>query len=58
MILASIDAPHFFAGIVLDGGVVIRAAPIVRYMYGWSRERVRGYCRHKGWRCKIVEEDF
>jgi hypothetical protein len=42
-----IVAPHFVAGIVGD-----TCAPIVRYMATWSEDRIRRYCRSKGW---IVE---
>ena len=44
-----ISAPHFVAGVVLDGNVVVRCAPILRYMLGWTRARVEGYCRRKHW---------
>lgn len=38
-VLAAIDAPHFFCGIVLQNDKVIEAAPIVGYMKRgkWSR---------------------
>jgi hypothetical protein len=52
--LAVIDAPHFYAGLVLRKGRVIEAADIVRYMRGWSRSRVRAYCQRKGWDVAIV----
>ena len=45
-----IDAPHFCAAVVLDSDIVVRAAPILKYMLGWSRWRVADYCRNKGWR--------
>lgn len=54
--LASIDAPHFCAGVVLWDDKVTEAVPIVRYMKGWSRDRVRSYCRDKKWRVKVVYE--
>lgn len=54
-ILAAIDAPHFYAGIVLRRDRVIEAADIVRYMKGWPRDRVREYCKRKGWRVSVVE---
>ena len=44
-----IDAPHFYAGVILGNGCVIEAAPILRYMVGWTEARVRGYCARKGW---------
>ena len=53
-LLAAIDAPHFYAGIVLCDDRVIEAADIVRYMRGKSRDWVREYCRRKGWKVRVV----
>jgi hypothetical protein len=53
-IVAVIDAPHFYAGIVLVDDKVTRAAPIVKYMRGWSRDKVRTYCQSKGWHVAVV----
>lgn len=44
-----ITAPHFCAAIV-DG----RAAPILRFMKGWSVGRIKSYCWHKGWKCEVT----
>lgn len=57
-ILACIRAPHFTAGIVLWDGRVIEAAPIVGYMkkQKWSRDRVRSYCKDKGWEISVIHE--
>ena len=54
--LAIIDAPHFYAGIVLWDDRVVEGADIVKYMSKakWSRDRVREYCRKKGWRVSVV----
>jgi hypothetical protein len=54
--LAEIDAPHFNCGIVLQADRVIEAADIVRYMRGWTRQRVREYCAKKGWRISVIWE--
>jgi hypothetical protein len=54
--LAVIDAPHFYAGIVLQNNRVVEAAPIVRYMRKWDRARVRDYCVQKGWKVSVVWE--
>lgn len=53
--LAAIDAPHFYAGIVLEADIVTEAAPIVKYMRGWSRDKVRSYCQQKGWKVAVVK---
>ena len=47
--LVRIEAPHFVAGLDAEGGRVVRAAPIVRYMIGWDGRRVARYCASKGW---------
>jgi len=52
--LAQITAPHMCSGIILENDVVVRAAPIVKYMVGWPRHQVRDYCQRKGWRVQVV----
>ena len=47
--LIAIEAPHFYAGIVARDGKVIEAASIVKYMKGWSGQKVADYCKEKGW---------
>lgn len=42
-------APHFVAGLEMSGGTVVRAAPIIAYMVGWTRDEVRSYVHRKGW---------
>jgi len=42
--LVCIDAPYFHAAVVVDErSTVVRAAPIINYMLGWSVERVFNY---------------
>lgn len=53
-LLAQITAPHFVAGLLLSENRVQEAAPIIRYMIGWPRARVREYCHRKGWQVRIV----
>lgn len=57
-ILAAIDAPHFYCGIVLRNDTVIEAAPIVGYMKkrDWTRDHVRAYCAEKNWKVSVVWE--
>lgn len=49
MTLVRIIAPHFVAGLEADGGRVTVAAPILRYMVGWSGKQVADYCVKKRW---------
>ena len=53
-VIAQITAPHFCAGIVLLDSEVVHVAPIVKYMLGWSRDKVRSYCREKKWKVTVV----
>ena len=55
-ILAVIDAPHFYAGIIMENDRVIEAADIVKYMRRWPRDRVRNYCEGKGWKVSVVHQ--
>lgn len=57
-VLACIRAAHFTAGVVLWDDKVVEAAPIVGYMkkQKWSRDRVRSYCKDKGWEISVVYE--
>jgi hypothetical protein len=55
-ILVTIDAPHFYAGIMLRDDIVIETADIVRYMRHWSRDRVRKYCAGRGWKVSVISE--
>jgi hypothetical protein len=55
-LLAAVDASHFYAGIVLQDDHVVEAAPILKYMTGWTRDRVRSYCAAKGWHVVVVKQ--
>lgn len=44
-----ISAPHFTAGVVFENDIVVRTAPILHYMRGWSRAQVEAYCNKKKW---------
>ena len=53
--LGRITAPHFVAGVVLEDDVVVRAAPIIKYMRGWNSARIKSYTRKKGWWYEFIE---
>lgn len=52
--LIQITAPHFCAGLVLVSDIVMLAAPIVKYMQGWTLLRVQAYCAQKRWKEEII----
>ena len=57
-----ITALHFTAGGEYghDGRtnhIVSRAAPIIRYLIGWTESSVRSYCIKKGWKYDTWESD-
>jgi len=54
MKILRINAPHFIAGVVLESTVTI-TAPIVKYMKGWTEEKVYSYCASKGWQIDVIE---
>jgi hypothetical protein len=47
--LVAIKAPHFYAGVVVRDGMIVEAAPIVRYMIGKSYDWLTLYVETKGW---------
>jgi hypothetical protein len=55
-ILATIRGPTFHVGITLHDDKVVEAAPIISFMRGWSRDRVRDYCSERDWQISIVWE--
>jgi hypothetical protein len=52
--LLTIDAPHFYCGVLRNNDRVIRAAPIVRYLLGWNADRLKRYCAKRGWRIETA----
>jgi hypothetical protein len=41
--------PNFTVGLVVQDGRVTRAGPILKYVVGWSTERVVALARRRGW---------
>lgn len=44
-----ITAPHFCAGFEVVDGLVVRTAPILKYMQGYTLYWVMRYCLTKQW---------
>ncbi|MBF0102055.1 MAG: hypothetical protein HQK77_14225 [Desulfobacterales bacterium] len=51
-----ITAPHFVAGLEIKDRIVVRAAPIIRYMVGWPIGTVKDYCDKKGWKFEVTHD--
>lgn len=54
MVYVQITAPHFVAGYDLGTGNI---APIIRYMKGWTIEKMYAYCDGKGWSLRVYGRD-
>jgi hypothetical protein len=54
MRLIRVVAPTFVAGFETDG-IVRRAAPILKYMVGWTDERARALIKSRGWKASVCE---
>ncbi|MFL9499177.1 hypothetical protein ACJMQP_03885 [Rhodopseudomonas palustris] len=58
--LYAIDAPHFYAGLLVRDGRVIAAAPILRWAIGRKTKALGAYFKRKGWkwtRCNGTQRD-
>ena len=53
MRLYRVVAPHFVAGYESDG-TIRRAAPVLRYVVGWSDFQAWNYFCSKGWKFDFV----
>jgi hypothetical protein len=49
-----VDSGYFYAAVVLNGKVVERTAPILKYMMGWTTKKVFDYCIKKKWKFALV----
>jgi len=54
--IVRIEAPYFVAGVDVSNrtGLVVHAAPILKYMRGWTEQRVFQYCDRKGWKAMVI----
>jgi len=53
--LVAVDAPHFYAGVILTDDVVTKAAPILKWSVGWKRDALSAYFKRKGWKAVVVK---
>jgi hypothetical protein len=52
--LWQVTAPHFCAGIVTRGDLVVEAAPILRWCVGRRRGELRRHFRRRAWQVVYV----
>ena len=53
-----ITAPHFCCALIFRNQVVIEAAPIVKYIKGWTGLGVEKYLAKKKWKGEIVRPEL
>ena len=54
--LVRVVAPHFVAGLVIDGdGRCVGAAPILKWAIGKTRGELSRYFRARGWEASIID---
>lgn len=56
MSLYQVDANHYVAGLVVDQGRIVQAAPILRWTVGRDMQRVQAYLTKRGHRVDLVQE--
>lgn len=56
MSLYQVDANHYVAGLVVDRGRIVQAAPILRWTVGRDMQRVQAYLTKRGYRVDLVQE--
>jgi len=53
-VLYQVTAPHFCAGIIVIDNIVIKAAPILRWMIDKNVDYLTEYCKKKKWEiCRV-----
>jgi hypothetical protein len=55
-VIFQVSAPGFTAGLVVEGDKVVSAAPILRYMVGWTNARAVTYCLGRSWVIHKIQE--
>ena len=53
--LIRVVAPHFVAGLEIEAGRCVRAAPILRWAIGRTEAELWRYFRRKGWQAEAIE---
>lgn len=52
--MLQVTAPYFCAGAKVRGQKIVSAAPIIKYMIGWTVNKAQQYATSKGWQARII----
>jgi hypothetical protein len=55
-ICVRVVAPHFVAGLIVEGGFCTDAAPILGWCVGKEAPHLSAYFRRKGWKASILPD--
>lgn len=55
--LVQVRAPHFVAGLIMEGDLCREAAPILKWAVGKDRAFLSDYFKGKGWKAVIVSKE-
>ena len=53
--MIQVTAPHFCAGIIFNGLIAVRAAPILAWTVGKDAAYLSAYFKRKGWKVTLVK---
>lgn len=55
--LMQIDSPHYCAGLIIKNGIVIKAAPIIKWMVGKDFNFIISYLNSKKYNYQWKDEE-
>jgi len=54
--LIQIEGESFSAGVELENDFVVKAAPMLRYMLGWTSRKVLNYAAKRKWQVEQTDQ--
>jgi hypothetical protein len=58
--LAAIDAPHFYAGVIVHRDQIIKTPPLLQYMRSWTYTELKKFVTDHHWRIaelRVLRQD-
>jgi hypothetical protein len=56
--LAAIEAPHFYAGVIVHRDQIIKAPPLLQYMRSWTYPELKKFVTDHHWRIAELRAPF